>query len=552
MTTVPEEHESALEAERRRVFEDAQHEADTVFAQYQLSQLLALGGDLPVMASSVISELVRDGNAVWGALWLAAPGEGILELVAQEPGGRAEAGDGGVSRTQAGRPEVVPTRFAGAGAAEDWTRRNGWRGVTLDERRDLGEGTIDARIVGFLALRPPDGGELPPDGIRLLALVRHELAIAFRGAQLREALAREQALLAAILDGVNDAIVAVDDRRQVVRVNPAAATLLGGPRARQRTLTCRELLGCGPVRAADGAGEERLRCGPGCRFEEVISGRSRLVECEQVVLARDGREVPVAAAYSYMPGPRPGAVAVLRDLRADRSVEELRGSFLAAVSHDLRTPLSLITGYVDSLLALDLDPAEQRRSVERIGHAAARLAELVEELLDLTHFESSALGLQRSRMHLSAVVTRLASDLGESPGMRPVHVAVPSDLPQVEIDAIRIGHVLSNLVDNAQKYGGDGPITVSARRDRSQVIVTVHDRGGGITPDERTKVFDRFYRGRDARSGTQGSGLGLYVCRRLVEAHGGRIWVESETSGSAISFSLPIAATGQTSRKAGA
>jgi len=192
----------------------------------------------------------------------------------------------------------------------------------------------------------------------------------------------------------------VDDRRQVVRLNPPAAALLGGPRARQRTLTCRELLGCGPVRAADGSGEERLRCGPVCRFEEVISSQARLVECEQLVIARDGTEVPVAAAYSYMPGSRPGAVAVLRDLRADRSVEELRASFLAAVSHDLRTPLSLISGYVDSLLALDLDPVEQRRSVERIGHAASRLAELVEELLDLTHFESSALGLQRARMHL--------------------------------------------------------------------------------------------------------------------------------------------------------
>ncbi len=541
MTATRTPRELAVEAERRRIFEDAQREADTVFAQYQLSQLLALGGELPEMAAAVISELVRDSDAVAGALWLAAPGARYLELVATEP--PAAPGDVRAAIASVGRasPRVVPTRFAGAGAAEEWTRRSGWHGVALDERRDLGEGGLDARIVGFLALRPQEGSALPAERVRLLALVRHELAIAFRAAQLREALASEQALLAAILDGANDAIVAVDERRQVVRANPAALALLGWPPARQRTVTCRELLGCGPARQAEGR-EESLRCGPSCRFEQVMAGPSRVVECEQVVLGRDGTEVPVAASYSFMGGGEPGAVAVLRDLRDERAVEELRSSFLAAVSHELRTPLSLISGYVDSLLALDLDAATQRRSVERIGHAAARLTELVDELLELTHFESGGSALQRSRVHLSGVVSRLAGDLAESPGMRPVHVAIPSDLPLVEIDPVRIGHVLSNLVDNAQKYGGDGPITVTARRDRGMVVVTVHDRGSGIPHDERTRVFDRFYRGRDTRAGIPGSGLGLYVCRRLVEAHGGRIWVETEASGSAMSFSLPVVA----------
>ncbi len=525
---------------RRRLFDDAQREADTVFAQYQLSQLIALGGELPAMASAVISELVRDSDAVAGALWLAAPGEGVLQLAADESAGPpADEGTPRRAPGGAGRPGAVPTRFASAAAAEEWARRSGWHGVALDERRDLEGG--DVRMVGFLALCPGEETGLPADRIRLLALVRHELAIAFRAAQLREALAGEQALLAAILDGARDAIVAVDDRRQVVRVNAAATALLGGPLSRQRTLTCREALGCGPVRGSDGAGsEERLRCGPRCRFEEVMAGPARLVECEQLVVARDGSEVPVAASYSFMPGPGTGAVAVLRDLRAERAVEELRASFLAAVSHELRTPLSLIAGYVDSLLDLDLDPEEQRRSVERIGHAAGRLTELVHELLELTDFERGGRALQRSRVHLPTVVARLVGEIAESPGMRPVHVMIPSDLPAVDIDAVRIGHVLANLVDNAQKYG-EGPITVMAARAGAEVVVSVRDQGPGIPPDERTRVFDRFYRGRAVPVGIAGSGLGLYVCRRLVEAHGGRIWIDTKWPGSAISFSIPVA-----------
>ncbi len=515
-------------AERRRIFEDAQRQADSVFAQYQLSQLVALGGDLGVMAASVIGELVRVSDAVAGALWLSAD-DGGLRLCATEPDASSD-------------PDAlpVPERFATAAHAHAWVRPSGWHGVTLDERREIGDGEPGTHTVGFIALRPPEGASLPPDRIRLLALVRHELAIAFRAAQLRDTLAGEQALLAAILDGANDGIVAVDDERRVVRVNRAASTLLGGHRE-DGDGTCRELLGCdiGP----DGEPSwSTLRCGQRCGFEEVLQGPSGIVDAEMHLRREDGTEIPVAASFSAMAGREPGAVVVLRDLRAELAAEELRASFLAAVSHELRTPLALIGGYVDSLLDLELDPAAQRHSVERIGHAAARLNLLVDELLDLTQLEHASLGLRRARVDVAALLAAFTRDVGESPGMPQVHVAVPQDLPPVDADPLRIGHVLANLVDNARKYGGDGLVTISARRSRRLVIVTVSDTGPGIAAEERALVFDRFFRGRAARQAqTRGSGLGLYVCRRLVEAHGGTIWVEPEAGRSAISFSLPHA-----------
>jgi two-component system sensor histidine kinase KdpD len=138
--------------------------------------------------------------------------------------------------------------------------------------------------------------------------------------------------------------------------------------------------------------------------------------------------------------------------------------------------------------------------------------------------------------------------LGEWPGMPPVHVTLPVALPDIHVDPVSIGHVLVNLVDNARRYAGTGAIEIRARRQRSTVVITVEDAGPGIPPDERVLVFDRLYRGRAARDAHPGgTGTGLHVCRRLVEAHGGRIWIEPDAGHSAVCFSLPVARRGPVS-----
>ena len=129
--------------------------------------------------------------------------------------------------------------------------------------------------------------------------------------------------------------------------------------------------------------------------------------------------------------------------------------------------------------------------------------------------------------------------------MPPVCLDVPPDIPDANADAIQIGHVLANLVDNARRYGGTGSLTIRARPRQGAVVITVEDSGPGIPPAERARVFDRLYRGGHARElHPDGRGLGLHVCRRLVEAHGGQIWIEPDSVLSAISFSLPTASRG--------
>jgi signal transduction histidine kinase len=537
-----------LEAERRRVFEDAQREADAVFAQYQLSQLLAAGGRVDEIAAAVLAEVARASGAAGAALWLASPADRSLALVATFPGDP----DGSVGPGWA----AVPRRIADAAAAERWAAVGGWSGIILPEGRAMGGGSPGgggtAGAVGYLAIRADAAVPLEPDHTRYLASVRLELAVTLRAAQLRASLAREQATLAAILEGATDAILAVDAGRRVVRLNAAAAALVGAPARAGAGMRCSEFLGCA-VPSPDAAhrlDEPRstdagdLLCGTRCPYGEVLEAGRPIVGREIGVRHRDGTVIPVAASVSRMPVPDGGAVGILRDLRASRSLDEAKTSFVAAVSHELRTPLALIDGYTQSLLHLDLDVATARRHLERIAGATERLKALVDDIIDVGQLENEALALRRSPVGLDGLLRAVLAERAETPGARPVSLELPGELPSVDVDATRVRQVLVNLVQNAEKHAGPAAaIEVRARRlDRTMVVVTVVDDGQGIAAEDRDHVFERFYRGGTARDGqVPGSGLGLYLCRRIVEAHGGWIRLDATTRGTSISLGLPVA-----------
>ncbi len=536
-----------LEAERRRVFEDAQREADAMFAQYQLSQLLAAGGSVDEIAAAVLAEVARACGAAGAALWLAGPGSRALGLVAMFPGDADDpVGPGWV---------VVPRGFTDAWAAASWAALGGWSGVTLPEGRSMGGGAPPSGgtgAVGYLAVRADGRVPLEPDSERYLASVRRELAITLRAAQLRASLAREQATLAAILEGATDAIVAVDWSRRVVRLNAAAAALVGTSARTGTGMRCAEFLGCvRPIAEGrllgDGIVAEQppdLLCGQRCPFAEVLEGGLPIVGRELAVRRRDGGEIPVAASVSRMPVPDGGAVAILRDLRAGRVLDDAKTSFVAAVSHELRTPLALIDGYSQSLLHLDLDRPTARRHVERIADAARRLATLVDDIIDVSQLESDMLVLRRTPVAIDGLLRTYVAERADGLDARLIALALPRLLPPVDVDATRIRQVIANLVQNAEKHAGPrAPIEIRARHtDDATVVVTVVDGGRGIAPEDRDHVFERFYRGRRVReSQVPGSGLGLYLCRRIVEAHGGWIRLDATTRGTSISVGLPVA-----------
>ncbi len=217
----------------------------------------------------------------------------------------------------------------------------------------------------------------------------------------------------------------------------------------------------------------------------------------------------------------------------------LRSILAAAAAHELRSTLALVSGYSQSLQHLALDAATRRQYLERIISAATTLTECADELVGLADDERPA--LQREPIAISWLIEHAARELAAGDSGE-VTCDVAAGLPLVEVDAAWVLHVIRNLVTNARRHGGGSTgVTIRARGAGDSVIVSVQDEGPGVDPEDRPHVFEPFYRGARARTaGVPGSGVGLYVCRRLVEAHGGEIWFDPAPSGTSISFSLPV------------
>jgi len=235
---------------------------------------------------------------------------------------------------------------------------------------------------------------------------------------------------------------------------------------------------------------------------------------------------PVKAAVAN------SAVLVLHDITELRRLERVRRDFVANVSHEFKTPLTAIQGFAETLLggALD-DKANRERFVEIIREHARRLARLTDDLLKLSRIEAGRLELELRSIRVEALVNgcvETARFKAEAKGLR-IHVDLPNGIPSVLADGAQLGEVLQNLLDNALQYTpSGGQIDVSATSNGQGVTFTVADTGIGIPESELARIFERFYRVDSARSREAGgTGLGLAIARHIVEAHGGRIWVES-------------------------
>ena len=227
--------------------------------------------------------------------------------------------------------------------------------------------------------------------------------------------------------------------------------------------------------------------------------------------------------------------------------DELRAALLSSVSHDLRTPLASIKAAASTLLQEDVQwDEETKRSFARsIEREADRLNRLVSNLLDMSRIEDGALKPEKELYMLPELIQDVLDRLQPLLHGRIVHTQVPVDLPPIELDYMQIDQVLTNLIENAVRYTPkNSPIEVSAHCEGAQIVISVADRGPGIPSGDLDRVFDKFYRVIDGKQTTghpTGSGLGLAVCKGLVEAHGGRIWAEPREGGGVVfSVSLPL------------
>ena len=226
-------------------------------------------------------------------------------------------------------------------------------------------------------------------------------------------------------------------------------------------------------------------------------------------------------------------------------LNKMKTDLLATVSHELRTPLATIKGY--STMMMDYFPRlnlkEKKDYLKSIDHSTDRLSMLVDNLLDTSRMEAGLLKLEKRSTSVAKLVKAITNEAEVRAKGHQILTRMDKDIPDIGIDAKRIRQVMDNLINNAIKYSPEGTrVTVAVENKDNEILLSVSDQGPGIPPEEVNNVFDRMYRiEQRLYSGVDGLGLGLYICRRLVEAHGGQIWVESTLGkGSTVFFTLPL------------
>ena len=231
--------------------------------------------------------------------------------------------------------------------------------------------------------------------------------------------------------------------------------------------------------------------------------------------------------------------------KALRELDTMRTEFLANVSHELRTPLAVIKGSANSLLQPDVifDEETRRDFLVSIDKDADILTRLVDDLLMISRLEADALEVRKKPHRLDEVIYSIEDRLNNITMKHHLHIDIAKEITPIELDEVRIGEVLTNLVENAVKFAEDNTnIWIKAEHKEKEVIISVTDEGIGISPELHQRIFERFFQGDGRKAGRRkGAGLGLAICQGIVETHGGKIWVESEPGkGSKFSFSLPL------------
>ncbi len=332
------------------------------------------------------------------------------------------------------------------------------------------------------------------------------------------ALEADEALFDAVSASLNEGLIAVSGRGDVVRINARARELF----------SLRE-----PVPfSADRLPRDRM-------FRDALTA----VRSKELV---DGLELDIGDRTVELTG-RPladgGAVLALFDVTQLRQLERVRRDFVANVSHELKTPLTVIGGVAETLVDDSLTPDERRRFADMIAGNTRRMQRLVDDLLDLSRIESGGWRPAPAAVDLPAVVAEVFTAVRSQADARGVALVseLPADASAPWADPTALRQVISNLVDNAVRHTARGSVRVTARAEGSGIAIRVSDTGDGIAPEHLARIFERFYRVDAARSRAEGgTGLGLAIVRHLVEAHGGTVAAESTIgAGTAISLFFP-------------
>jgi signal transduction histidine kinase len=398
------------------------------------------------------------------------------------------------------------------------------------------------QVIGVIFIFRNYADLFTPNDRVLLQSFADQAAIAVFNAQLYGQVSFEKQRLDALLDSAADGILILNADLVVERSNAAFEKLYG--------LTREEIVGKQHNEIIRWKHEPQ-----GTTLEESVASGWPLTPNATLYVEGDIERplppnLPVGITYAPLLSSENklrNVFVSVRDITHFRNADEIKATFISIVSHELRTPVTLIKGYASTLRRDDAkwDKHTISDSLAVIEEEADRLSKMIDDLLDASRLQAGGLSLNQSDVAVPSIANRVVSRFASQSPKHHLVTDFPENFPVIIGDETRIEQVIANLVSNSLKYAPGGEIKISGTTRPEQVIICVSDEGSGIEAKDLPHIFDRFYRSTNAVKKTKGAGLGLYLARAIIEAHGGRIWADapkpdsSSGHGARICFSLP-------------
>ena len=367
-----------------------------------------------------------------------------------------------------------------------------------------------------------------------------QATIAINNAMLYSDNLEEKKRLDAIIRSVADGIIVMNISHKVILVNSALTKMLHLESVNIRNLYHDDILKFKSIE--DGLLLEEAEMGGW-----PLSPDSKHTVAGEIYKYQSDQTIPVNVSYTpVMTADNQhiqNIIALVRDVSKYKEADELKNTFISTISHELKTPVAIIKGYASTLNLedADWDDAVIKESLNVIEEEADRLTVMINDLLDASRLNSGSLKLYKTDVFLPETCSGVKKHMLNQCGNQEILLDFPEEFPIVSADEDRIRQVLINLISNAVKYASDGNITMKGSFDDQWAYISVIDEGPGLSPEDLIHVFDRFYRSKKTSNSVKGTGLGLFLCKAIVEAHGGKIRVDNrtDTHGAVFTFCLP-------------
>jgi len=406
------------------------------------------------------------------------------------------------------------------------------------------------RAVGVLCLwHPTEAPSLMQESPGLVHLSLDKLEMGLQGARLLERLLHERKLLEAVVQHSTDGVVIHDPQGRVIGYNLTMARLSGWKIGEAVGELSHEAFPLALLESSEHVFDPKKNTAQSMAVPGTVPWLTATDPVEANLLSRTGQrvEVEVIGAPLFDRQGKPlGWVMTMRDISRRKEMERLHKLFLSAVSHELQTPIAIIRGYAGLLADPDVstDPAAVRGQAQVIVEEAQRLEHMVQQMLYATRIQAGGFRLHKETVELAPWLKKLVDKLRPVFKLKGIKLTLGGLAEEqfVQADEEKLQQVVTNLIENATKYAGSKPIRVQMREDgKTRVRVEVWDWGPGIPKEDRERIFSAFERGGDPlKQRVRGAGLGLYICKAIVEAHSGKLGMDANPEGGAIFyFTLP-------------